>query len=108
MAALAGLLVLGVVIAGITADRGLRELERQRAEASLRERAEWVAAELCPLDLRPEARAGQDEASGRLGQSLHARVSLIAPDGTLLVGRESREHTRDLQSAAVHCAGGGV
>ncbi|HXK25583.1 MAG TPA: ATP-binding protein [Myxococcota bacterium] len=84
MAALAGLLVLGIVIAGIAADRGLRELERQRVEISLREQAEVVAAELCPIDPKPDARARQDAACDRLAEALHVRVSLIASDGSLL------------------------
>ena len=84
MAALAGLLLLGVVIAGVAADRGFRQLERERAEASLRERAEVVASELCPLDPRPDARPRQDAAADRLAEALQARVTLIAPDGSLV------------------------
>src|SRR5262245_52145588 len=84
MAALAGLLVLGVVIAGIATDRGFRQLERERAEFSLRERAEVAAAQLCPLDAGPDARANQDAACDRLADALHARVTLIAPDGSLV------------------------
>jgi len=138
MAALAGLLVLGVVVAGVAADRGLQQLELERGRASLRGQAEVVAAELCPLDATPDTRASRDAACERLADALHARVTLIAPDGSrigdssrdanppasvesdaqrevreALAGRVGQERRRDatgreLDSVAIPCPGGGA
>jgi two-component system phosphate regulon sensor histidine kinase PhoR len=84
MAALAGLVVLGVLVAGIAAERGLRAAEEQRALQSLREHADVAAAQLCPLAQGAEQRESQDALCDRLGEALRTRVTLIAPDGALL------------------------
>ena len=84
MAALAGLVVLGVFVAGIAAERGLRAAEEQRALQALREHADVAAAQLCPLAQGPEQRESQDARCDRLGEALRTRVTLIAPDGSLL------------------------
>jgi two-component system phosphate regulon sensor histidine kinase PhoR len=84
MAALAGLVVLGVLVTVVAAERGLREAETQRALEALRERAEVAAAQLCPLTTKPGAAAEPDALCDRLGAAMGTRVSLIAPDGALL------------------------
>src|SRR5262245_35094176 len=78
------MVLLGVLVAGVAAERGLRDAEEQRALRELREHAEVAAAQLCPLAASPDRRAGLDAESDRLGEALGTRVTLIAPDGMLL------------------------
>src|SRR5262245_2459604 len=84
MAALAGLVVLGVLVAGIAAERSLREAERQRDLNGLRERADVAAAQLCPSVATAEPIAQRDALCDRLGDALRTRVTQIAPDGAVL------------------------
>ena len=84
MAVLAGLLLLGVLVAGVAAERGLREDEEKRALQVLREHAEVAASQLCPLVSPVGQRGDSDALCDRLGEALRTRVTLIAPGGALL------------------------
>ncbi len=84
MAALAGLVVVGVLVAGIAAERSLREAELVSAELSLRERAALVSAQACEQRLDPAERGRLDALADRLGAAAGVRVTLLAADGSVV------------------------
>jgi two-component system phosphate regulon sensor histidine kinase PhoR len=102
MAALAGLVLLGVLAAGVAAERSLRASEEERAERELRVRAELVAAQACE-PLRGADLAELDALADRLGAALGARVTLVAPDRRV-VG-DSWIDAERLPSIEVHGSG---
>jgi two-component system phosphate regulon sensor histidine kinase PhoR len=84
MAALAGLVVLGVLIAGLAADRSLRTDQLAHAETSLQERARLVADQVRHLSFGMENRAQLDAMADRTGAAGMMRVSLIGSNGEVL------------------------
>jgi two-component system phosphate regulon sensor histidine kinase PhoR len=84
MAVLAGLVVLGVFVAGLAADRSLRSDQLARVETSLHERARLVANQVRHLPFERENQALLDEMADRTGAAGMMRVSLIATDGEVL------------------------
>ena len=83
-ASLAALVVLVVAVSGWIAERGLREREMARIERSLRQRTELARELVAGIPLRPAASPTLDALARRAADSAHARVTLIARDGTVV------------------------
>jgi two-component system phosphate regulon sensor histidine kinase PhoR len=84
MAALAGLVVLGVLVSGVAADRSLRIDQVARLESSLDGRARLVVDRVQGLDFDAAHRAELDALADRSSAAGRMRVSLIARDGTVV------------------------
>jgi two-component system phosphate regulon sensor histidine kinase PhoR len=83
-ASLAALVFLVVVVAGAVAYRGLRARELGRLEQSLARQAELVLSQAGGTRLTPGASAALDALADRAGAAMGARVTLVAPDGTVV------------------------
>jgi two-component system phosphate regulon sensor histidine kinase PhoR len=84
MAALAGLVVLGVLVAGLAADRSLRRDQLAHTETSLQERARLVADQVRHLPFDRKNRELLDSMADRMGAAGMMRVSLIGQKGEVL------------------------
>jgi two-component system, OmpR family, phosphate regulon sensor histidine kinase PhoR len=84
MGALAALVVVVVAASGIVAERGLRRTERAQLERSLAQRAALVRDAVRGRPLDPRDRPALDALADRLGGAAGARVTLIAPDGSVV------------------------
>ncbi len=83
-AALAALILFVSIISGVLIERGMRERETARIERSLAERLALVD-ELTEEKRLPSAPdAALDALAERAGRAAAARVTLIAPDGTVV------------------------
>jgi two-component system phosphate regulon sensor histidine kinase PhoR len=83
-AALAGLIVVGVVVAGFAAERSLRHAELTRIADDLRVRAELVSLRACEVPFDPADVAQLDALADRLGGAARVRVTLIAANGAVV------------------------
>jgi two-component system phosphate regulon sensor histidine kinase PhoR len=99
-AAMAALVVFAVLVWGVVAERGLRRAELERVARSLEERAALVTELARGVPFRLEGRAHLDAIADRAGQAASARVTLIAPDGTV-VG-DSNVPVANLERVANH------
>lgn len=86
MAALAALVVLGVVISGAVAERSLRRDQLARVEQSLALRARLVLDQVQAqdLDFDPSNRVALDALANRTGEAGGMRVTLIDLDGVVV------------------------
>ncbi len=84
MAALAALVAVTVLASGYVAERALRERELGLIERSLRERSELVRELVAEIPFEPAATAELDEYARRAAAAAEARVTLIAPDGSVV------------------------
>jgi two-component system phosphate regulon sensor histidine kinase PhoR len=85
VAAALSALVIGVVVAtGIVTERGVRGRGMLLLERSLEQRASLVRDRLEGRALLPAEREELDALADRLGAAAGARVTLVAPDGTLV------------------------
>jgi two-component system phosphate regulon sensor histidine kinase PhoR len=84
LVALAALIGLGVVVAGLVAEHSLREAELARDGESLRERAETVSALVCSQRLPSASAAKADPVADQLGAALHLRVTLFDATGRVV------------------------
>jgi two-component system phosphate regulon sensor histidine kinase PhoR len=84
MAALAGLVLLGLLVAGVAAERSLRRAEVARAELDLQERAARVSAQVCGETPESAESVRLDALADRLGAELGVRVTLLADDGSVV------------------------
>ncbi len=84
MAALAGLVLLVVVVAGALAERDLRERELRRASDSLARLAGLAAAGLPESVLATASSEDLDSLAHEIAEAAGARVTLVAADGTVL------------------------
>jgi two-component system phosphate regulon sensor histidine kinase PhoR len=84
MVALAGLVVLGVLVSGLVADRTLRRDQLGEVERSLVERARLVADQAQSIPFDVSERSALDALADRTGRAGSMRVTLIAPDGAVL------------------------
>ncbi len=84
MAALVTLVVVTVLASGYLAERALRHRELARIEHSLRERSELVRELVEGIPFDPAATARLDERARRAAAVSGARVTLIAPDGSVV------------------------
>jgi two-component system phosphate regulon sensor histidine kinase PhoR len=82
--ALSGLVVLGVLVAGVAADRSLRRDQLAQVEDSLRSRARLVLDRARALRFEPVEFATLDDLADRTGEAGLMRVTLIGLDGTVL------------------------
>jgi two-component system phosphate regulon sensor histidine kinase PhoR len=81
---LSALVTAVVLVSGILAERGIERRERTRIESSLRERARLVRDQLGALPIRPEGSVELQALALRTASSAAARVTFIAPDGTVV------------------------
>ncbi|MGH0033008.1 MAG: histidine kinase dimerization/phospho-acceptor domain-containing protein, partial [Myxococcota bacterium] len=100
MAALAGVVVVGVLIAGLAAERSLRRDRLAGIEQSLLERARLVTEQVETLTFDPAMRPTLDALADRSGQAGGMRVTLIDPQG-VVVG-DSAVPLEKLPDAANH------
>lgn len=84
MAILAALVAVTVLASGWVAERGLRKRELSRIERSLHERSELVREWVAGIPFQPAAGAQLDVLARRAAAAAGARVTLIAPDGTVV------------------------
>ena len=84
MAALAALVAVTVLASGYVAERALRERELGLIERSLRERSELVRELVAEIPFEPAATAELDGYARRGAAAAEARVTLIAPDGSVV------------------------
>ena len=84
MAALAGLVVLGVVIAGAAAERSVRRDQLAQIERSLGERARLVVEQVRGLAFDPADAETLDALADRAGEAGAMRVTFVAGDGTVV------------------------
>ena len=84
MAALATLVAVTVLASGYVAERALRQRELARIERSLRERSELVRELVAGIPFEFAATAQLDESARRAAAAAGARVTLIAPDGSVV------------------------
>jgi two-component system phosphate regulon sensor histidine kinase PhoR len=84
MAALATLVVLVVLVSGVIAERGLRASEMRRIDAGLEARALLVHQLARGLRFGPDAVARLDAIAEQAASAAGARVTLVAPDGTVV------------------------
>ncbi|HEY5656791.1 MAG TPA: ATP-binding protein, partial [Myxococcota bacterium] len=83
-AALAGLVVLVVLVWGLVAERGIRRAELERISRSLEQRGALVGELVRDIPFERSQRAALDALADRAAAAAGARVTLIAPDGTVL------------------------
>jgi two-component system phosphate regulon sensor histidine kinase PhoR len=101
MAALSGLVVLGILVAGLAAERSLRRDQLAQTERSLRDRARLVADQVGPLPFEPARIAALDDLADRAGRAGNMRVTLIDPAGRVLGDSEvGREKIADVENHA--------
>jgi two-component system phosphate regulon sensor histidine kinase PhoR len=84
MAALAALVAVTVLASGYVAERNLREREMGLIERSLRERSELVGELVAGIPFESGATAQLDERARRAAAASRARITLIAPDGSVV------------------------
>lgn len=84
MAALAALILFVGIVSGVLAERGLRERETARISRSLEERAALVDELAGGAAFETGSRAQLDALADRAARAADARVTLIAPDGTVV------------------------
>jgi two-component system phosphate regulon sensor histidine kinase PhoR len=84
MAALAALVLLVVLLSGVIAERSLRERARAELARSLESQARLVRDLGSDLPFRRENAAALQELALRAAAATGARVTLVAPDGTLV------------------------
>jgi two-component system phosphate regulon sensor histidine kinase PhoR len=84
MDGLAALVVLVVLLTGALAERGLRRTEMGRIRAALEAQAGLVRALAADTPFSPESMARLDAIADRAAPTAGARVTLIAPDGTVV------------------------
>jgi two-component system phosphate regulon sensor histidine kinase PhoR len=84
MSAVAVLVLLVTVVSGALAQRALRERELARLATSLEERAALVRELTRGRAFDPADAAALDALADRAGAAARARVTLIAPDGTVV------------------------
>ncbi len=84
MAALAALVAVTVLASGYVAERALRERELGLIERSLRERSELVRELVAGISFESAATAQLDDRARRAAAAAGARVTLIAPDGSVV------------------------
>jgi two-component system phosphate regulon sensor histidine kinase PhoR len=84
MAALAVLVAVTVFASGYVAERALRERELGLIERSLRERSELARELVAGIPFEPGATAKLDRYARRAAAAADARVTLIAPDGSVV------------------------
>ena len=84
MAALGALVTLTVLASGYAAERALRERELGRIECSLRERSELVRELVGEIPFESAVTAELDDRARRAAAAAEARVTLIAPDGSVV------------------------
>jgi len=83
-AALAALVAVVVAISGVVAERSLRAREEARARDELLVRARLVAELVAGIPFAPDERSRLDAIADRAAEAAHARVTLIAADGSVL------------------------
>lgn len=84
MAALTVLVAVTVLASGYVAERALRQRELGLIERSLRERSELVRELVAGIPFESAATAQLDERARRAAAAAGARVTLIAPDGSVV------------------------
>ena len=84
MGVLAALVVLGVLVTGALAERRLRSRELARITRSLEEQAALVVELSRDVPYRAASMARLDAIADRAGAAAGTRVTLIAPDGTVV------------------------
>lgn len=84
MGALAALVALVVLVAGALAERRLRNRDLARITRSLEDQAALVAELSRGVPYRAESMARLDAIADRAGAAAGTRVTLIAPDGTVV------------------------
>jgi two-component system phosphate regulon sensor histidine kinase PhoR len=84
MAALAGLVALGVLIAGVAAERTVRRDQLAQIERSLEERARLVLEQVRGTAFDSAQLGALDALADRLGRAGGMRVTFIARDGTVV------------------------
>src|SRR5262245_3170372 len=84
MAALAALVLAVVAISGALAERALHEREIARIGAALEARAKLVRELVRDVPFVPEEAPRLDALADRAAEAAHARVTLIAADGSVL------------------------
>ncbi len=84
MAALAALVAVTVLASGYVAERALRKRELGLIERSLGERSELVRELVAGISFESAATAQLDERARRAAAAAGARVTLIAPDGSVV------------------------
>ena len=100
MAALAGLVVLAILVSGFAAERSLRRDQLALTERSLLDRARLVAEQSRGLPFGSAATVALDDLADRMGRAGNMRVTLIDPEGTV-VG-DSEVETGKLAGVANH------
>jgi two-component system phosphate regulon sensor histidine kinase PhoR len=84
MAALAAVVAVTVLASGYVAERALRARELGLIERSLRERSELVRELVAGIPFESASTAQLDERARRAAAAAEARVTLIAPDGSVV------------------------
>jgi two-component system phosphate regulon sensor histidine kinase PhoR len=82
--ALAGLVVLVVLVWGVVAERGIRRAELERVSRSLEQRAALLGELVRDIPFEDDRRAALDAVADRAASGAEVRVTLIGPDGALL------------------------
>jgi two-component system, OmpR family, phosphate regulon sensor histidine kinase PhoR len=82
--ALSGLVILGVLVSGVAADRSLRSDQLEQVERSLEERARLVLDQTREISFEHDDRATLDALADRTARAGMMRVTLISLDGTVL------------------------
>ena len=101
MAALSGLVVLGILIAGVAAERSLRRDQLAHVERSLVERARLVADQARSLRFDAGPTPTLDALADRAGRAGNMRVTLIDAQGVIRAKGlvNTREHLESLFTA---------
>jgi two-component system phosphate regulon sensor histidine kinase PhoR len=84
MAALSGLVVLGILVAGVAAERSLRRDQLAQTQRSLLDRARLVADQARELSFVSAGAPRLDELADRAGRAGNMRVTLIDPGGNVV------------------------